>query len=177
MHLHTARMTARTDGAGGLVLLEEQNRALWDQQEILVGLEWLAKSADGEVFSRYHAEAGIAAEHSRAASFQETRWDRVVECYALLEQIAPSAIHKLNRAVAVAEWQGPQAGLAVLKDFEPPAWLAGSYLWAAVLADLHRRCGNTPAAKGYRDAACQSAPTRAVKQLLQRRLTIAGDPP
>ena len=170
MHLHAARMTARLNRSGGLLLLEEQDRELWDRQQIQIGLEWLAKSAQGDAFSRYHAEAGIAAEHCLAPSFQETRWDKVVECYSLLERIAPSAIHKLNRAVAVAEWQGPAAGLAVLKGFEPPTWLAGSYLWAAVLADLHRRCRNVQTAKRYRDVAFKSAPTPAVKELLQRRL-------
>src|SRR5258705_9229640 len=96
--------------------------------------------------------------------------ENVVEYYSLLERIAPCAIHKLNRAVAVAECQGPAAGLDVLEGFEPPTWLAGSYLWAAVLADLHRRCGNAQTAKHYRDAALESAPTPAVKALLQRRL-------
>ncbi len=175
MHLHVARMTARQDGAGGLLLLEEQDRSLWDQQGIQVGMEWLAKSAKGDGFSRYHAEAGIAAEHCLAPSFQETRWDKVVECYALLEQLAPSPIHKLNRAVAVAEWQGPAAGLAVLRGFEPPSWLAGSYLWSAVLADLYQRNGNVRRAIGYRDDALKSAPTSAVKTLLQRRLQM-NDP-
>ena len=170
MHLHAARMTARQDGFGGLLLLEEQDRGLWDTQEIQLGLEWLGKSAQGDTFSRYHAEAGIAAEHCLAPSFEETRWDRVAECYSMLEHSAPSAIHKLNRAVAIAEWQGPAAGLAVLKDFEPPTWLAGSYLWSAVLADLYRRCGNTQTADRYRDVALKSAPSRAVKELLQRRL-------
>src|SRR5882724_9323020 len=174
MHLHSARMTARQDSSGGLLLLEEQDRDLWDQQGIQIGLEWLARSSQGDRFSRYHAEAGIAAEHCLAHSFQETRWDKVVECYALLERIAPSAIHKLNRAVAVAEWQGPAEGLAVLKGFEPPTWLAGSYIWAAVLADLHRRCGNAHTANRYRDIACKSAPTPAVKELLQRRLQIGS---
>ncbi len=171
MHLHAARMSTRQDGSsGGLLLLEEQDRSLWDRRRIQVGLEWLTRSAQGDGFSRYHAEAGIAAQHCLAASFRETRWDRVVECYELLERIAPSAVHRLNRAVAVAEWQGPAEGLAVLKGFEPPTWLAGSYLWAAVLADLHQRCGNVHAAKRYRDEAFKSAPTSAVKELLQRRL-------
>jgi RNA polymerase sigma-70 factor (ECF subfamily) len=175
MHLHVARMTARQDGSGGLLLLEEQDRQLWDRQEIQIGLEWLAKSAQGDRFSRYHAEAGIAAEHCLAPSFQETRWDRVVECYSLLERIAPSAIHRLNRAVAVAEWRGPAAGLAILKGFEPPTWLAGSYLWAAVLANLHRRCGNADAATRYRNVAFSSAPTPAIQTLLQRRLGTGSD--
>jgi predicted RNA polymerase sigma factor len=170
MHLHAARMNARQDRFGGLLLLEEQDRSLWDQQGIQRGLSWLAKSAEGKHFSRYHAEAGIAAEHCLAPTFADTRWEKVVECYSLLERIAPSAIHRLNRAVAVAEWRGPAAGLAVLEGLEPPTWLAGSYLWSAVLADLHRRCGNTDTAKRYREVALQSCPTPAVKELLQRRL-------
>lgn len=177
MHLHAARMTARQDGSGGLLLLEEQDRSLWDRQEIQVGLEWLAKSARGDVFSRYHAEAGIAAQHCLASSFEETRWDTVAECYSLLEQIAPSAIHRLNRAVAVAEWQGPAAGLVVLDGFVPPTWLAGSYQWAAVLADLHQRCGNARTANGYRTIACNAAPTPAIKELLQRRLRNGASRP
>ncbi len=123
----------------------------------------MAKSAEGDVFSRYHAEAGIAAEHCLAPSFDDTRWNKVVEYYSLLERVTPSALHRLNRAVAMAEWQGPDAGLAVLEDFEPPTWLAGSYQWAAVLADLHRRCANTQEAERYRDAALDSAPTAAVR--------------
>ncbi len=175
MHLHAARMAARQDASGGLFLLEEQDRELWDRQRIQVGLEWLAKSAKGDDFSRFHAEAGVAAEHCLASSFEETRWDRVVKCYSLLERIAPSPLHRLNRAVAVAEWQGAAAGLAVLEGFKPPTWLAGSYMWAAVQADLHRRCGNAQTANRYRDVACKSAPTPAVKELLQRRLQI-GNP-
>lgn len=111
MHLHAARMTAREDDSGGLLLLEEQNRELWDQHGIQVGLEWLARSARGDVFIRYHAEAGIAAEHCLAPSFHETRWDKVVECYSLLERVAPSAIHKLNRAVAIPSGRVSPRGL------------------------------------------------------------------
>lgn len=174
MHLHASRLTARQDGSGGLLLLEEQDRALWDQLEIQKGLRWLEMSAQGDSFSRYHAEAGIAAEHCRAPTFHDTRWDKVVECYLLLEQTTQSPIHKLNRAVAVAEWQSPEAGLAVLEEVNPPTWLAGSYLWAAVQSDLHRRCGNLETANRYREIACDTAPSAAVKQLLQRRLLVDG---
>ena len=170
MHLHCARMPARQDGSGGLLLLEEQDRSLWDQEAIQIGLRWLARAAEGDVFSRYHAEAGIAAEHCLAPSFSETRWDRIVECYALLERLAPSALHTLNRAVAVAEWRGPAHGLAVIEGLEPPSWLLGSYLWSAVLADLHRRCGHAELAAQYRDAALRSAPCPAVRTTLERRL-------
>lgn len=172
MHLHSARMPARQDGSGGLLLLEEQDRSLWDHEAIQRGLSWLARSAEGDVFSRYHAEAGIAAEHCLAPSFSETRWDRIVECYALLEQLAPSALHTLNRAVAVAEWRGPGHGLAVIEGLEPPSWLLGSYLWSAVLADLHRRCGHAELAAQYRDAAVRAAPSQAVRTTLERRLRV-----
>jgi RNA polymerase sigma factor (sigma-70 family) len=170
MHLHTARMPARQDGAGGLLLLEEQDRTLWNAKQVAVGLAWLARSATGAVFSRYHAEAGIAAEHCLAPSFAETRWDRIVECYALLERIAPSTLHTLNRALALAELKGPAAGLKLLEGLAPPSWLIGSYLWAAVLADLHRRAGNSSEAQRYRRTALETAPSAAVREALERRL-------
>jgi RNA polymerase sigma-70 factor (ECF subfamily) len=91
--------------------------------------------------------------------------------YALLERLAPSPIHTLNRSVAVAEWHGPAEGLAVLEGLEPPTWLSGSYLWAAVLADLHRRCHHEEVAGRYREVALAAAPTPAVRALLRRRLT------
>lgn len=170
MHLHRARMEGREDDDGALLLLEEQDRAKWDQAEIETGLRWLARSAQGENFSRYHAEAGIAAEHCLAPSFAETRWEEVARCYALLDRVAPSPVHELNRAVAVAQWKGAPAGLEVLDGFEAPSWLEGSYLWAAVLADLHRRAGNDGDAKRYRDRALDAAPSEAVRRLLERRL-------
>jgi predicted RNA polymerase sigma factor len=170
MHLHQARMPARQDGSGGLLLLEEQDRTLWDANEIAAGLGWLERSAMGAVFSRYHAEAGIAAEHCLAPSFAETRWERIVECYTLLEEIAPSALHTLNRALALAELRGPGAALKLLAGLAPPTWLMGSYLWAAVLADLHRRAGNAEEAQRYRTTALATAPSAAVREALERRL-------
>lgn len=170
MHLHAARMPARQDGSGGLLLLEEQDRSYWDQEEIGVGLHWLAQSAHGAHFSRFHAEAGIAAEHCLAPSFNETRWDRIVDSYVLLERAVPSPLHTLNRALALAEWKGPSAGIALLGQLAPPSWLAGSYLWSAVLADLHRRSGHREIAEGYRASALASAPSSAVRALLERRL-------
>ncbi len=173
MHLHAARLGARCDGMGGLLLLEEQDRFLWDREGMQLGAEWLKRSASGEVFSRFHAEAGIAAEHCFAPSFGQTRWREISELYAMLERIAPSPLHTMNRAVADAEWQGPEAGLAVLQALAPPAWLAGSYLWDAVVGDLHRRAGNLEIAQRHKDRALASAPTEAVRQLLRRRLAIS----
>jgi RNA polymerase sigma-70 factor (ECF subfamily) len=172
MHLHASRLSARLDGAGGLLLLEEQDRSLWDRERMRLGAEWLARAASGEVFSRFHAEAGIVAEHCFAPSFRQTRWKEIADLYSILERVAPSPLHTLNRAVAVAEWQGPEAGLAVLQGLVPPAWLVGSYLWDAVLGDLHRRAGNLEIAQQHRDRALDSAPTEAVRELLRRRLAM-----
>ncbi len=171
MHLHQSRLASRLDGAGGLLLLEEQDRALWDREQIRVGIEYLARSASGERFSRYHAEAGIAAEHCLAPSFAETRWHEIVDLYDLLERTAPSAIHVLNRAVAIAESRGAGEALATLEGWEPPTWLAKSYLWDAVRADLHRRAGDPATFERLRERALANAPSDATRDLLRRRLS------
>lgn len=176
MHLHAARLGARLDGAGGLLLLEEQDRSRWDRARVQLGMQWLERAASGDVFSRYHAEAGIAAEHCLAPSFRETRWREIVDLYSILERVEPSPLHTLNRAVAVAEWQGPQAGLNVLQDLVPPSWLAGSYLWDAVLSDLHGRAGNLEIAWNHKERALASAPCEPVRELLQRRLAALSPP-
>lgn len=171
MHLHVARLGGRVDGAGGLLLLEEQDRSTWDRTEIEAGLTWLARSASGDVFTRYHAEAAIAAEHCMAPSFADTRWRDVADLYALLAQATGSPVHDLNRAVAVAEADGPAAGLAVVEAMTTPGWLAASYQYAAVLADLHHRAGNHARGRAFRHAAVASAPSAAVRRLLERRLS------
>jgi RNA polymerase sigma factor (sigma-70 family) len=172
MHLHAARMAARQDEAHALLLLGEQDRSSWDADEIAVGLSWLQRSAQGASFTRYHAEAGIAAEHCLAPSLDQTRWDRIVECYELLDRVAPSALHTLGKALAVAECRGPQRGLAVLDGFDAPAGLADSYLCHAVLADLQFRCGHVELASSHREAALAAAPSPAVRAALARRLGV-----
>jgi RNA polymerase sigma-70 factor (ECF subfamily) len=170
MHLHAARLASRQDGSGGLLLLEEQDRNSWNAEHLRQGAAWLERAAVGDVLTRFHVEAGIAAEHCFAASFAETSWSEIAELYAVLERIDPSPIHTLNRAVAVAEAQGPAAGLALLHGVVPPAWLDGHYLWDAVLADLCRRSGEAEATERHRNQALAAAPSAAVRRLLERRL-------
>lgn len=171
MHLHRARLAGRVDASGGLLLLEEQDRARWDRGDMETGAAWLERSATGERFSRYHAEAGIAAEHCFAPSFAETRWDEIADLYARLERVAPSPLYTLNRAIAVAEWRGVEAALELLDGVVPPDWLAQSYLWDAVLADLHRRADHGEAFQRHRDRALATAPSDAIRALLVRRLS------
>jgi RNA polymerase sigma factor (sigma-70 family) len=170
MHFHAARLASRQDATGGLLLLEEQDRSRWDAEHLRQGAVWLERAGHGDTLTRFHLEAGIAAEHAFAPSFAETRWSEIADLYARLERIDWSPLHTLNRAVAVAQARGPQAGLATLEPVVPPIWLEGHYLWHAVLADLHHRAGNDAAAKKHRDRAMSAAPSLAVRQLLERRL-------
>jgi RNA polymerase sigma-70 factor (ECF subfamily) len=170
MYLHLARINTRQSDDGALLLLEQQDRNQWDKQLIALGLSYLQQSTNSETISRYHIEAGIAAEHCLSASFEQTRWDKVVSSYKLLEQIAPSPMHLLNRAVALAEWQGPQAGLSALQSADIPKWLDCSYHWYAVQSDLHFRCDENALGQKYAALAIDAAPTESIKQLLANRL-------
>jgi RNA polymerase sigma-70 factor (ECF subfamily) len=174
MYFHLARLHTREDDLGALLLLENQDREKWDKQQIAIGMTYLAQSADGDTISRYHVEAGIAAEHCLSPSLKQTRWDNIVASYVLLERIAPSPLHLLNRAVAVAEWKGPEAGLAIFKSVEIPNWLSRTYYWYAVQADLLFRCGDNARGREYAELAIEKAPTDHIKQLLLKRL-LKGD--
>ena len=170
MHFHHARFEGRIDAAGGLLLLEEQDRSRWDREQIEAGFVCMGRSASGEVFSRYHAEAGVLAEHCIAASYADTRWPKIVELYEILENLSPSPLHTLNRAIAVAEWKGPEQGLAILKTLTPPSWLQGYYLWDATLGELHRRAGHRELGGKHLQRALDAAPTDWERALLRRRL-------
>jgi len=170
MYLDASRFDSRVDGAGGLLLLEEQVRSRWDRDLIQVGISYLQRSARGEVFTRYHAEAAIAAEHCLAATYKETRWEEIARLYQMLDGVAPSPINTLNRAIAIAEWQGPDAGLALLEALNPPPWLLGYYLWDATLGELYRRRGDRERATAHLTRALGAAPTHAERALLRRRL-------
>jgi RNA polymerase sigma-70 factor (ECF subfamily) len=170
MCFHAARFDARVDGTGGLLLLEAQDRSLWDRELIERGLAHLTRSARGETLSRYHAEAGIAAEHCLAPSYPATNWEKIVRLYDVLERIAPSPLNVLNRSIALAEWKGPEAGLTELESIDAPSWLHDYYLWDATLGELHRRCADRERALSHTTKALAAAPTNAEKALLERRL-------
>jgi RNA polymerase sigma-70 factor (ECF subfamily) len=170
MYLDAARFESRVDGAGGLILLEEQDRSLWDRELIQIGVSYLHRAARGDSLSRYHAEAAIAAEHCLAPTYKDTRWSEIARLYQMLDGIAPSPINTLNRSIALAEWQGPEAGLVLLEAIKPPTWLLGYYLWDATLGELYRRRGDRERATAHLTRALEAAPTHAEKGLLRRRL-------
>ena len=173
--MHAARLTTRVDAHGGLLLLEDQDRSLWDRTLIEQGLTYLTRSATGDAFTRYHAEAAVLAEHCIAPSFGETRWNEIASLYEMLERLSPSPVHTLNRAVAVAEGNGPEAGLAILREFSPPAWLLKYYLWDATVGELERRAGHFERAEAALTRALEGAPTEAERSLIRRRLQAARE--
>jgi RNA polymerase sigma-70 factor (ECF subfamily) len=163
MLLQDSRREARTGPAGELVLLEDQDRCLWDRDEIEEGLEIVRRLPPGA----YALQAAIAAEHARADTSEATAWRRIVELYALLARAAPSPVVELNRAVAVAMADGPERGLEVIERIEG---LEGYYLLHAARADLLRQLGRRDeAARAYR-AALELASQPAERDFLRRRL-------
>jgi RNA polymerase sigma-70 factor (ECF subfamily) len=170
MYLDAARFDSRIDSAGGLLLLEEQDRSRWDRDLIDVGISYLQRAARGETLTRYHVEAAIAAEHCLAPTYAETRWSEIARFYQMLDNIAPSPIHTLNRSIAIAEWQGPDAALVLLEALDPPTWLVKFYLWDATLGELYRRRADYERATAHLTRALAAAPTHAEQALLRRRL-------
>ncbi|MFO0798715.1 MAG: sigma-70 family RNA polymerase sigma factor [Gemmataceae bacterium] len=146
MLFHAARFPARQDDHGRLVLLEQQDRSLWDAGMLRAARAWLTRSARGDELTTYHLEAAIAAEHCAAATFAVTDWRRIVELYDRLCGRDPCWLHVLNRAVAVAHLHGPQAGLSALLAARCEGAERYSH-WHAALGELHLRCGDTAAAR------------------------------
>ncbi len=175
MHFLRARLLARVDERGQLVMLSRQERALWDGRHIQLGVQCLAaaSSRPRAEFSRYHGEALIQAEHCLAPTFEATRWDEIVELYTLLEQGYPSPLYVLSRAIAVAEWKGPAAGIEILDQNAPPSWLAGHYLFVGTRGELERRRGNFAVAISCLREALEVTPTKAERAIFSRRLEWA----
>jgi RNA polymerase sigma-70 factor, ECF subfamily len=148
-----ARREARTGPDGELVLLEAQDRSLWDQDRIVEGRRLVVEALSGPRPGPYGLQAAIAALHDEAADVATTDWPQVVALYDVLAEVAPSPLVRLNRAVAVAMRDGPAAGLALLEELAADDRLRGYHLFPAARADLLRRLGRAAdAAVAYREA-------------------------
>jgi RNA polymerase sigma-70 factor (ECF subfamily) len=165
-----SRLDARTDARGDVVLLAEQDRSRWDRALIERGLSHLDRSAGGDVLTTYHLEAEIAACHATAARWQDTDWARIVAAYDALYRRHPSPLVALNRAVAVAELEGAEAGLNALDAVASEPSLARYHLLHSTRAELMRRMGRLDEARRELEAAVALAPTEPVRRFLARRL-------
>ena len=172
LHFHMARLDGRTDESGALLSLEAQDRSRWDGHQIQRGFQCLLRAGKANVTLRYHAEAAVLAEHCIAPSYERTNWPEIVELYAALERIEPSPWHTLNRAIALAEWQGPEAGLALLEELTPPTWLSGYYLWDAAVGELNRRARRFERAERHLRRALARVPTAAERCIYEKRLAL-----
>ena len=175
LELTAARFPARTGPDGEAVLLEDQDRRLWDRSAIRRGLAAISRaSAVGRGLGPYGLQAAIAACHASAASVHETDWERVVLLYEALGRVAPSPIVELNRAVAVAMATGPQQALSIVDGLVASGRLSGSHLLPTVRGELLGRLGRTAEARAELELAarlCRNARERSV--LLHKAAALA----
>lgn len=175
MLLHDSRREARLDEAGDLVVLEEQDRSRWNKEQIAEALT-LVDEALSNSPGPFALEAAIAAEHCKAARADDTDWPRIVKLYDLLQQLLPSPVVALNRAVAVAMAQGPNTGLAIIDELAAAGELDDYHLLHAARADMLRRLGsNTEAAESY-ELALSLATNASERRFLERRLRETRSP-
>jgi RNA polymerase sigma-70 factor (ECF subfamily) len=173
MLLHDSRRDARVDEAGDLVVLEEQDRRRWNQQQIAEALplvEQALRPRSGDGPGPFSLQAAIAAEHCKAARAEDTDWPQIVRLYNFLERVQPSPIVSLNRAVAVAMVDGPRPALALIDALSAAGELHEYHLLHAARADLLRRMGSpVEAAKSY-EKALTLATNESERRFLKRRL-------
>jgi RNA polymerase sigma-70 factor (ECF subfamily) len=153
MLLHESRRMARTSPTGELVLLEDQDRSRWNRQQIAEGRALVERALAARQFGPYTLQAAISAVHAAAPAAAATDWGQIVGLYDLLTRMVPSPVVELNRAVAVAMRDGPEAGLALVDALLARGELADYHLAHSARADLLRRLGRTAeAAEAYRQA-------------------------
>jgi RNA polymerase sigma-70 factor (ECF subfamily) len=167
MLLHDARRDARTDAHGDVVLLEDQDRARWDRAQIDEALVWVPIALRGGP-GPYALQAAIAALHAQAARAADTDWQQIAALFAALYARQPTPIVALNRAVAVAMWRGPEAGLVLVDALADE--LASYHLWHAARADLLRRLDRRADAAAAYKAALALAGSEPERRFLARRL-------
>ncbi len=168
--LQAARLPARVDESGDLILLEYQDRGRWDRSLIALGFHHFDKSIAGEDVSEYHAQAAIAATHARAVTPQDLDWPVILELYDQLFTINPSAVVALNRAVAVAKVHGPAEGLATIAPLENDPKLQHYYLLLAVRGHLLLELGQRPQAAACFQAALDCPCSEPERRFLRRKL-------
>lgn len=164
-----SRNNARLDADGNILLLKQQDRRKWNRALIETGVFHLEESAAGETISKYHIEAGIAYEHAQARDYAHTNWHNILSCYNLLLQLYPSPIVALNRAIVVAELQGPKEAIAAIEQIEGKDSLKNYYLLPAVLGEYHAQLGDHEKARAYFREAEALTQSSTEKKLLRQK--------
>ena len=175
MLLAGARLSARLDAEGNLLLLAEQDRSLWDRAMIQRGLAHLNRSAAGEEISEFHLQAGIAYCHCTAPNYEATDWQRILTLYDILIETNNSPVVALNRAVAISRVRGPTAGLKAVALIPDRATLDSYYLLHAVVAQFHFELENYDEAAKHFQRAQSLAGVRSEQEFLANRIRLCRE--
>jgi RNA polymerase sigma-70 factor (ECF subfamily) len=175
MLLHDSRRAARTSPSGELILLNDQDRLLWNRDQIAQGSALVERALGGRQVGPYTVQAAIAAVHANAANAAATDWAQIVALYDLLTRAEPSPVIELNRAVAVAMHDGPSAGLALIDTILGRGDLSNYHLAHAARADLCRRLGRTAEARVSYERALGLTEQEPERRFLERRLAELAD--
>ncbi|WP_230411381.1 RNA polymerase sigma factor [Collimonas humicola] len=170
MLLHESRRGARSTADGDLVPLDEQDRSLWNAQYIVEGSALVGRAFSSGRIGAYTLQAAISAVHAQAASADATDWQQIVGLYDALLRLEPTPVIELNRAVAVAMHQGPQAGLALVEKLIADGQLQNYHLAYAAQADFHRRLGHVAEARAAYGKALALTQQEPEQRFLNRRL-------
>ena len=170
MLLQESRHTARTSPTGELILLENQDRSLWNREQIAEGVALLEEALKSRRFGAYTLQAAIAAVHAEAESSAVTDWRQIVALDDRLVRIQPSPVVQLNRAVAIAMCDGPEAGLTHIDALLEQGELANYYLAHSARADMYRRLGRTAEARSAYEKALALTQQEPERQFLQQRI-------
>jgi RNA polymerase sigma factor (sigma-70 family) len=171
MLFHAARLESRLDDDGCILLMEDQDRARWDEPLIERAKHFLDQSAEGTTVSIFHLEAGIALYHCSAMSYAETDWPAILRLYDAMLTIHRSPVYLLNRAIVVAEIAGPRAGIKALEEMTENTSLRHYHLFDATLGELYRRAGDLDQARQYLEAARQKTRSPHDRAIIDRRLS------
>lgn len=175
MLLQESRRAARATADGELILLEDQDRSLWNREQIEEGIALVERALRSQRFGPYTLQAAIAAVHAEAPDTASTDWPQIVALYSLLAGNEASPVVELNRAVAVAMRDGPAAGLSLIDAILVRGELADYHLAHAARADLHRRLGNAPEARAAYQKALALAQQEPERRFLEKRLQQLGE--
>jgi RNA polymerase sigma-70 factor (ECF subfamily) len=170
MVLQESRRSARTSPTGELILMENQDRSLWNQEQIKEGVALVERALLSRRFGPYTLQAAIAAVHSQAASAAATDWPQIVALYSVLARVEPSPVIELNLAVAVAMRDGPEAGLKLIDAILTRGELTSYHLAHAARADLCRRLGKRAEARSAYEKALALTQQEPERRFLQNRL-------
>jgi RNA polymerase sigma-70 factor (ECF subfamily) len=170
MLLHDSRRKARCDETGRLIVLDEQDRSLWDESEIEEGTMLVRRALGRRTVGPYQLQAAIAAVHAEARSAPETDWTQIVGLYSVLRTMQPTPVVALNHAVAVAMAYSPERGLAMIEETGNSGELDGYHLYHAARADLLRRMGRGEEARAAYRRALELTANEVERRFLQNRL-------